>query len=90
MSDYQVTCIRRDGADTDRRIDRLGGPGWNDSIDNVIGFIERGEHRFWTVAQGKSVWVVVRRHPQSGRKYLATENDGYPPNNLLSLPECPR
>jgi len=88
MADYQVTCIRRDGTDADRRIDRLGGPGWNDTIDNVINAIQTRTHQFWTTAGGKSVWVVVRKHPQSGRLYLATENDGYPPNNLLSLPEC--
>ena len=89
MADYQVKCIRRDRNDTDRRIDRLGGDGWNDTIDRVIQFILDGTHRFWTTAGGKSVWVVVRKHPTSGRLYLATENDGYPPNNLLSLPECP-
>ena len=95
MPDYQVTCIRRDGADADRRIDRLGGlqpdgtSRWNDTIDNVISHIRSGAHRFWTTAGGKPVWVVVRQHPTSYRYYLATENDGYPPNNLLSLPECP-
>lgn len=88
MSDYQVTCVRRDGADTDRRIDRLGGPGWNDTIDNVIAFIQSGTHRFWTSVNGASVWVVLRQHPVSRRYYLATESDAYPPNNLLSLPEC--
>lgn len=94
MADYQVMCIRRDGADADRRIDRLGGRkpeggSWNDTIDNVIRFIEQGLHRFWTTAGGKSVWVAVKVHPTSGRKYLATEPDDYPNNNLLSLPECP-
>jgi Protein of unknown function (DUF3892) len=88
MADYQVTCIRRDGSDADRRIDRLGGQGWNDTIDIVIGFIQSGAHRFWTSVNGVSAWVVVRGHPTSGRLYLATESDGYPPNNLLSLPEC--
>ncbi len=95
MADYQVTCIRRDGKDADRRIDRLGGPkpdgtgAWNDTIDRVIAFIEAKTHNFWTTAGGKSVWVVVRVHPTSRRKYLATEPDNYPQNNLLSLPECP-
>lgn len=88
MADYQVTCIRRDGSDQDRRIDALGGPDWFDSIDNVIEFIRTGAHRFWTTAGGQPVWVVVRQHPTSRRLYLATESDGYPPNNLLSLPEC--
>lgn len=95
MTDYRVDCIRRDGPDRDYRIDALGGPKpdgtglWKDTIDRVIGFIERGEHRFWTSVGGESVWIRVRTHPTSGRKYLATENDGFPPNNLLSLPECP-
>ena len=88
MADYQVTCIRRDGNDADRRIDRLGGAGWNDTIDNVIRFIQSGGHRFWTSVNGVSVWIEVRQHPTSRRLYLATQNDGYPPNNLLSLPEC--
>ena len=95
MADYRVTCIRRDGSDTDRRIDRLGGPkpdgsgNWNDTIDRVIKFIQDGTHRFWTNVGGKSVWIAVKKHPTSGRLYLATESDGYPPNNLLSLSECP-
>lgn len=88
MADYRVTCIRRDGTDQDRRIDALGGPEFHDTIDNVIRFIQAGTHRFWTSVNGASVWIVVRRHPTSGLLYLATENDGYPPNNLLSLPEC--
>lgn len=90
MADYQVTCITRDGKDSDRRIDRLGGTNWNDSIDDVIGYINRRERRFWTTAGGRRVLIVVKRHPVSGREYLATEVDGYPPNNLLSLPECNR
>lgn len=94
MADYQVKCIRRDGSDIDRRLDRLGGTApdgstWNDTIDNVIQYIRNGQHRFWTSVNGKSVWVVVRLHPTSSRYYLATENDGYPPNNLLSLRDCP-
>lgn len=88
MADYQITCIRRDSKDVDRRIDAVGFGGQLYTIDQVIGWIQSGAHRFWTVAQGQSVWVVVRQHPTSHRIYLATENDGYPPNNLLSLPEC--
>lgn len=88
MADYQITCIRRDGSDADRRIDAVGFGGNLYLIDQVIQWIQSNTHRFWTVANGQSVWVVVRQHPTSGRLYLATANDGYPPNNLLSLPEC--
>lgn len=93
MSDYRVTCIRRDGPDRDWRIDSLGGDiphVWRDTIDNVIDAIEAYRHRFYTSVAGRTVWLVVRKHPISQRKYLATEADRFPPNNLLSLPECPR
>lgn len=93
MADYQVTCIKPDGADADRRIDRLGGTRtteggtWNDSIDNVIAAIGRG-HTFWVSVQNRRVAVIRRVHHTSGRWYLTTEPDGFPPNNLLSLPRC--
>lgn len=85
MSDYQITAIRPDGTDADRRIDAVQINGNLVPIDSVIGWIQSGEHRFWVHAQGLSVWVVVGRHPHSGRYYLTTEGDGFPPNNLLSL-----
>jgi hypothetical protein len=87
MADYQVTCITPDGSDADRRIDRLGGPQFNDTIDNVIRFINSGAHRFYTSVAGRSVWIVVRKHA-TGREYLTTEGDAFPPNNLLNLPTC--
>ena len=89
---FQVNCHKPDDADTDRRLEGLGGSGgggWYRDIDTLIGLIESGD-RFWTVAPtGESVWIVVQAHPKSGRKYLKTEADGVVPNNLLSLPECP-
>lgn len=92
MTDYRVTCIKPDGADTDRRIDRLGGTYnqtqvWNDTIDAVIQAIGNG-HTFWVSVNGYRVAVVRKVHPTSGRWYLTTEADGFPPNNLLSLPRC--
>ena len=42
---------------------------------------------FYTSVNGRSVWVIIAIH--NGREYLITEADGYEPNNLLSLPECP-
>ncbi len=95
MADVRIDCITRDGPDADFRIDKLGGPQptgegrWKMSLDKVIESIQTGQHRYWTHVGGKSAWVVVRKHPQSKRLYLATEADGYPPNNLLMLPECP-
>ena len=48
--------------------------------------IEDGKWRFWTSANGKSVWVIIAQ--RNGKKYLKTEADGDEPNNLLSLPRC--
>lgn len=89
MADYRITCIHRDGPDADYRIDSFGIGDKTFRIDQIIKWIQAEEHRFWVSVNNVSVWVEVREHPRSGRLYLATENDGYPPNNLLSLPECP-
>ncbi|WP_300397941.1 DUF3892 domain-containing protein [uncultured Sphingobium sp.] len=87
MSDYQVTCIIPDGTDTDRRIDSLGGPAFKTApIDDVIRWIEGG-HTFWVSVQGRRVNVKIGKHA-SGRKYLTTDADSFPPNNLLNLPRC--
>jgi hypothetical protein len=91
MADFQVTCITPDGADTDRRIDRLGGTSasgrWNDTIDNVIATIGNG-HTFWVSVQNRRVGVYRAIHPVSRRWYLTTDPDGFLLNNLLSLPRC--
>lgn len=89
MSDFQITCITRDRGDPDWRIDAVGFVGHVYPIDQVIGWIQSNTHRFYVTANnGQSVWVGVRRHPTSKRLYLSTEPDGYPLNNLTSLPEC--
>ena len=91
--DHQITCIIPDGADADRRIDSVGsttgaegGGAWCIKLDVAINGIENGTWRFWTQANGKSVWVIVVK--RNGKKYLKTEADGDEPNNLLSLPRC--
>ena len=89
MANIQVTCHTPDNNDPDRRIQGLGGRGWWKSIDTLISEIQNGVNQYWTVAAGQSVWVVVKQHPHSGRLYLTTEVDGFPPNNLLKLPVCP-
>jgi hypothetical protein len=33
--------------------------------------------------------VIIGRHTHSGRRYITTEGDGFPPNNLLRLTRCP-
>jgi len=96
-SRHRVTCTKKDGADADRRIDGIGGSSggtgangaWYLQIDKAIAGIEDGTWAFYVVVERREVDVVVRTHQTSGRKYLTTEGDGFPPNNLLNLPNCP-
>jgi len=88
MATYRITHIRPDGRDADRRIDavRIGDSVFR--IDDVINWIRTGAHRFYVEVHNRSVWVVADQHRTSGRWYLTTEGDGFPPNNLLALPHC--
>jgi hypothetical protein len=88
MSDYRITHSRKDGSDLDRRLDGFLIDGRYYDIDQVIDWIWNGIHRFWVSVYGRSVWVEVQQHAHSGRKFLTTEGDGFPPNNLLALPDC--
>jgi hypothetical protein len=89
----QVMCINKRGGhyNPHERIQNIGGVNsgvrWKHTEDQAIRNIENGTHRYYTSAGGRSVWVVVAVH--QGRKYLKTEADGYSPDNLLALPECP-
>lgn len=88
MANYQITHSRKDGADADRRLDGFQIGQEYFTIDQIITWILDGEHRFWVSVGGRLVWVEVRRHATSGRNFLTTEGDGFPPNNLLKLPDC--
>lgn len=81
----QITCIVRDGADPDHRIDSVGGSGWTKSEDTVIREIEAGSEYFVEVNFQRVTVVVEERE---GRKYLRTNPDQTTENNLLSLPNC--
>ena len=93
---YRVTCTKKDGADDDRRIDGIGGPTgakvgggpWYLPIDRAIDGILDGTWTSYVIVQSREGDVVVREHPSTGRRYLTTVADGFPPNNLLALPDC--
>lgn len=85
MRDYQITAIRPDAQDADRRIDGLQIEGTVWPIDKVIGWIRSGTHSFWIKAGDQRVRVIVARHWFSGRYFLTTEGEGFPPNSLLAL-----
>jgi|SRR5690242_17262457 len=92
----QVSCIvKRDHFSPHERIQSLGGmhngKSWRMPEKDIIAELEQPASirrwNFYTNVGGKSVWVVVAIH--NGRKYLKTEPDRHPENNLLYLPDCP-
>lgn len=93
----QVACIRKRGGhyNPHERIEGLGGihggKRWYLPESDIIVELKKPDltrrWNFYVTVNGKSVWVIVANH--LGRDYLKTQADGYAPNNLLSLPECP-
>ena len=89
----QVTCInKRQHQNPHERITHIGGLNadetrWKMTEPDAIVAIETQKFSFYVSVGGKGVWMVVAVHED--RKYLKTESDGWAPNNLLSLPECP-
>ena len=89
----QVFCIVKRGGhyNPHERIQALGGVvngvRWKDQEDDAIRNVERDSTSYYVNSGGHSVWVIVAVH--NGRKYLKTQNDGYAPDNLLALPDCP-
>lgn len=92
---HRIDCINKAQRQNPwERITHFGGVNqdgtrWKLTQPDAISGIEDGRWRFYVSVGGKSVWVVVAVS-QYGNKYLKTEADGEQPNNLLSLPECPR
>jgi hypothetical protein len=64
------------------------GTQWWRSEDDAIRDVEADPLAYYVSVGGRTVWVIIAWH--NGRKYLKTQEDGYRPDNLLSLPECPR
>lgn len=94
-NDVEIKCINKsDRTNAHERIKNVGGINsdgnrWRLSESDAIAGIKAGKWKFWTQGGGKSVSVVVAKS-QAGHEYLKTEPDGVQPNNLLSLPECPK
>ncbi len=89
----QVSCINKRGNhyDPHERIQAIGGVTglyrWKDSEDVAIANVKRDATSYYVSVGGRTVWVIVATH--NGREYLKTQADGYSPDNLLALPECP-
>lgn len=91
----RVTCINKsDRSNPHERILYIGGVNpdgsrWKLSQQEAITAIEQGKYAFYVTVNGRTVNVIVAKSAY-GHKYLKTEADGEQPNNLLSLPECPK
>ena len=91
MAQSQVVCIVKCGGhyDPHERVSHLGATSTHGvtvyTQEQLIEWIEAGEHSFYVGRPGGSVWVEVAS--RNGRKYLKTRADGSEPNNLLALPE---
>jgi hypothetical protein len=89
----QVSCInKRQHQDPHERIQYIGGTNpersrWKLSETDAIAGIKSNKYSFYVTVGGKTVTVIIATH--NGREYLKTTADGYAPNNLLNLPECP-
>jgi len=90
----EVQCInKQDRYSAWERITHIGGVNggsrWRMTQEEAITAIEQKRIEFF-VSQGFNRVRVIVAVSQYGKKYLKTEGDGEQPNNLLSLPECPR
>jgi len=87
----EVQCIdKRDRHNPHERIEAIGGvyggKQWRMPEEDAIRSIRSGEFSFYVSRGGRTVDVIIATH--NGREYLKTENDGYSPDNLLSLNSC--
>lgn len=90
----RVTCIhKREHHNPHERILSIGGSNpdgtrWELTEQQAIFDIKTGKYSFYVSVNNRTVDVVIAVH--LGREYLKTTADGYAPDNLLNLVECPR
>lgn len=90
----RIECINKHPRqDPHKHIANVGGrnpdgSSWKLSEERAIEGMQAGKWEFYVHVGSHTVEVIIARSA-AGNDYLKTEADGYRPDNLLSLPECP-
>lgn len=93
MADYRIDCVHKPNRmSPHEHITDAGGPKpdggrWQDTVENVVRFIEKKQHRFDT--QKGFEGLGRRANEPTGRKFIQTHADRIWNDNLLALKECP-
>ncbi|MBB3931713.1 hypothetical protein GGR25_002763 [Kaistia hirudinis] len=91
---FEVSCINKIPRDNIyERIQKIGGKaggGWTLSVAEVIDRIIAQREEFYVNRPRGDVVDIEVAISRFGNHYIKTTVDGDEPNNLLSLPECPR
>jgi hypothetical protein len=91
MSNVQILCVSKSHSQGgNEHITRVGGTGWNWTVEQVVDSIEKHTNTFFVAdsRSGKRAEVGVVR-PLGARPFIRTHADGYWNDNLLALPSCP-
>lgn len=92
----RVTCINKSGGYHENPHEAISRFGWINEQTYETNYSTREEMWTW-VKNGGQAYVrdaynnvarVVAKTNSWGTRYLQTEADGLPTDNLLSLPEC--
>jgi hypothetical protein len=87
VTDVQVTCTDKTNRFDHEAITHLGGHNWHLPKQEVVIRIDSRLNRFFTHSGPYRAWLRTRLG-RGGVKYVQTESDPTPQNNLLNLPDC--
>ncbi len=96
ISKFQIVCINKDGGNHDNPYEAIWNFGWLNAatgergradLSGMVKFVEEGGYAYTRDVLGREAHLVVRVSAR-GNKYVQTEANGKPTDNLLSLTEC--
>lgn len=89
MADVQITCVTKTTRhhESITGVGGVGGGGWWWTVEQVVQSIESKTNTFYTLVANKRADVAVVKG--ATKKYIRTQADGIPNDNLLELGPCP-